>query len=540
MSERELERKAETAALLLEVARQLGESLDPDRIYRRFHELLGGIVQHDGIVVSSYDERDGLIRAEYVWVDGNEIDPASLPPLELNPDGGMQSRVITEGVPLLENAVAERVQEPGTYYTVDREGSVQRTPDVPVGVTAAIMVPVKDEGRVVGVVQVMSDHTNYVPEQVEVLEGLAVQMAAAVRIARLQDERRRLEAAEAAARAVAEEREQAAHVLEAVGDGIFLCAEDSVVHLWNRAAEVVTGIRASDVVGRRLDEVIPGWPALSEAIPVGGGTSSRAVTLPVERGGRDLWLSFVAVRGAGGIVYAFRDVTNERRLEEEKSDFVATVSHELRTPTAAIYGAAETLLRRGPDLAPGDAQKLLEMIAAQAGRLGHIVDDILLTTKLDRGELPVDKEAVDLAELTAETVEGMRPQLPDSASVAVELASDPAVATGDPDRIQQVLVNLVDNAVKYGGGAAVTVRVAADEQAARLSVSDAGPGIPLAEQQRIFEKFYRGDPQLTRNPAGTGLGLYISRELVRRMGGRLHVRSDLGAGATFVVELPRA
>jgi two-component system phosphate regulon sensor histidine kinase PhoR len=540
VSERELERKAETAALLLEVARQLGESLDPDRIYRRFHELLGGVVQHDGIVVSSYDERDGLIRAEYVWVDGNEIDPATLPPLELNPDGGMQSRVITEGVPLLENAVAERVQEPGTYYTVDREGSVQRTPDVPVGVTAAIMVPVKDEGRVVGVVQVMSDHTTYVPEQVEILEGLAVQMAAAVRNARLQDERRRLEAAEAAARAVAAEREQAAHVLQAVGDGIFLCAEDGVVQLWNRAAEVITGIRAADVVGRGLVEVIPGWPALSEAIPVGGGTSSRAVTLPVERGGRDLWLSFVAVHGAGGVVYAFRDVTNERRLEEEKSDFVATVSHELRTPTAAIYGAAETLLRRGRDLAPVDSQKLLEMIASQASRLGHIVDDILLTTKLDRGELPVDREAVDLAELTAETVEAMRPQLPDSASVAVELASDPAVASGDPDRIQQVLVNLVDNAVKYGGGAAVTVRVGADERAAKLSVSDAGPGIPLAEQQRIFEKFYRGDPQLTRNPAGTGLGLYISRELVRRMGGRLHVRSETGAGATFVVELPRA
>ena len=331
----------------------------------------------------------------------------------------MQSRVITEGVPLLENAVPERVQDPGgTYYTVDREGSVRRTPDTPVGVTAAIMVPVKDEGRVVGVVQVMSDTTTYAPEQVEILEGLAVQMAAAVRIARLQDERRRLEAAEAAARAVAAEREQAAHVLEAVGDGIFLCAEDGVVQLWNRAAEVVTGIRATDVVGRRLDEVIPGWPALAEAIPVGGGTSSRAVTLPVERGGRDLWLSFVAVRGAGGIVFAFRDVTNERRLEEEKSDFVATVSHELRTPTAAIYGAAETLLRRGRDLAPGDAQKLLEMVAAQAGRLGHIVDDILLTTKLDRGELAVEREPVDLAELTAETVEAMRPQLPESASVA--------------------------------------------------------------------------------------------------------------------------
>ena len=542
VSQRELERKAETAALLLEVARQLGESLDPDRIYRRFHELLANVVQHDGIIVSSYDEAERLIRCEYAWVGGNEIDPATLPPVAFNPSGGMQSRVIAEGTPLLENDVAERVKDPrATYYTVDHEGSVRRTPGAgPPGVKAAIMVPVKDEGRVVGVVQVMSDDTTYVPEHVEILEALAVQMAASVRNARLQVERRRLEAAEAAARAVAAEREQAATVLEAVGDGIFLCDDDGVVRLWNRAAEAVTGIRAHDVVGHRLHEVIPSWAALEEAIPVvGPGLSTRAVTLPVERDGRDLWLSFVAVHGAGGVVYAFRDVTNERRLEEEKSDFVATVSHELRTPTAAIFGAAETLLRRGAELDPGNARKLLEMIAEQAGRLGHIVEDILLTTKLDRGELAVDRAEVDLAELTTTTVDGMRPQLPASVSLSVEVMTDPAAASGDPDRIQQVLVNLVDNAVKYGGPS-VTVRVAADERGARLSVSDAGPGIPLAEQQRVFEKFYRGDPQLTRNPAGTGLGLYISRELVRRMGGRLHVRSDAGAGATFVVELPRA
>ena len=243
VSERELERKAETAALLLEVARQLGESLDPDRIYRRFHELLANVVQHDGIIVSSYDEAERLIRCEYAWVGGNEIDPATLPPVAFNPSGGMQSRVIAEGTPLLENDVAERVKDPrGTYYTVDPEGSVRRTPDAgPPGVKAAIMVPVKDEGRVVGVVQVMSDDTTYVPEHVEILEALAVQMAAAVRNARLQVERRRLEAAEAAARAVAAEREQAATVLEAVGDGIFLCDDDGVVQLWNRAAEAVDG-----------------------------------------------------------------------------------------------------------------------------------------------------------------------------------------------------------------------------------------------------------------------------------------------------------
>jgi two-component system OmpR family sensor kinase len=121
----------------------------------------------------------------------------------------------------------------------------------------------------------------------------------------------------------------------------------------------------------------------------------------------------------------------------------------------------------------------------------------------------------------------------------VSPGAESIAATGDADRIQQVLVNLLDNAVKYGGGA-VTVRVEQANGTVRIEVADSGPGIAPADQQRIFEKFYRGDPHLTRAPSGTGLGLYISRELVERMGGRLDVHSQPGAGATFVVELPRA
>jgi len=134
----------------------------------------------------------------------------------------------------------------------------------------------------------------------------------------------------------------------------------------------------------------------------------------------------------------------------------------------------------------------------------------------------------------------MRSQLPPSAEVHVEVAPRVATATGAPDRIQQVLVNLLDNAVKYGGDGRVSVRVEPANGAVRILVADSGPGISFAEQQRIFEKFYRAGPELTRATGGTGLGLYISRELVQRMGGSLDVRSVPGAGATFVVELPRA
>ena len=537
----ELVREAEKARLLLDAARYLGESLEPERVYDRFHELLADVVEHDGVVVSSCDD-DGMIRCDYAWSDGVRLDESQLPPLPLNREGhGMQSRVIVSGEPLAFNDVGEVVQhEPGTYYDVDREGTMRKVPDAgPPKTRAALMVPVKLEGSVLGVVQIMSDRARYSTEELELVEGLVSQMAAAVRNARLQKERRRLEAAEAAARAVAAEREQAAYVLEAVGDGIFLLDDGGLVRLWNRAAELVTGLVADRVVGRSADAALESWEGLVGRIPVAeSGASPRSVTLPVAVGGRDLWLSFVAVRGAAGVVYAFRDLTSERRLEEEKTDLVATISHELRTPLAAVYGAAQTLLGRD-DLPPERRRQLLQMIAAQAARLSTITESVLLTSRLDRGVVEVERESVDVAELARATVEAMREQLPESVSLELESGPDAVNAAGDADRIQQVLVNLLDNAVKYGGGSPVTVRVDPADGVVRLSVQDEGPGLSPAEQARVFEKFYRAGPQLTRT-GGTGLGLYISRELARRMGGRLDVRSEAGAGATFILELPRS
>ena len=544
MNERELERKARVAQLLLDAARTLGETLDPDRVYDRFHDLLTSFVPHDGVLVSSYDAGDGLIRCDYAWSDGNRLDSSVFPPLPLNRQGGgMQSKVIVTGEPLLFNDVAEVVQQPGgTYYDVDREGKVRKLPDAgPPGSRAAMMVPVKHEGGVVGVVQVMSNSAQYSFDQLELVDGLVQQMAAAARNARLHKEQRRLEAAEVAARAVAAEREQAANVLDAVGDGIFLVDGAGVIRLWNRAAALVTGMRGDSVRDTPVVEVFPEWEALVARIPVvEHGATAQAATLPARVGTRDLWLSFVAVSIPDGIVYAFRDLTSERRLEEEKSDFIATISHELRTPMAAVYGAAQTLLMRNDELTPEQKQAMLEMVASQSARLGQITEAVLLATQLDRGTLSVESEAVDVGELARATVEAMRPQLPPSADVDLEIAPQVGTASGARDRIQQVLVNLLDNAVKYGGKGTVNVRVEPANGVVRILVTDSGPGIPFAEQQRIFEKFYRSGPELTRATGGTGLGLYISRELVQRMGGRLEVRSQPGAGSTFVVELPRA
>jgi PAS domain S-box-containing protein len=539
---RELERKAELAEFLLHAARQLGESIEPERIYERFHELVADVIQHDGLIISSYDERDEVIRCRYAWTDGAVLDAKALPALPLNREGGgMQSRVIVSGEPLLFNDVPERTTSvKGVYYNVDAEGRVEKIPDTgPALTTAAMMVPVKDEGRVVGVVQLMTDSGAYTDEELELFDGLVAQMGAAVRNARLQEERRRLEAAEAAARAVAAEREQAEQVLEAVGDGIFLVDRAGVVRLWNRAASLVTGVAADDIVGKPLADVVSNWEPLAGGIPAAEeGAAARAVTLPVEIRGRDLWLSFVAVRIAEGIVYAFRDVTGERLLEEERNDFVATVSHELRTPMTGVYGAAQTLLRRHDELSAEQRETLLSMIASEAARLAQITEEVLLTSQLDRGDLRVETAPVDVREVVSSAVHTMRSHLPDSIEIEVEIGDDVGDASGDSDRIQQVLVNLLDNAAKYGGSP-VKVSAEGTNGVVRIAVSDAGPGISAADRERIFEKFYRADPKATRGARGTGLGLYISRELAQRMGGRLHLASAPGEGATFVVELPR-
>jgi len=533
---------AEKAELLLSAARYLNETLDPERVFDRFRELLAEAVPHNGVVLSAFDLETELISCEYAWVDGEKLDPSIFPSLPLNrAGGGMQSRVIVRGEPLLVNDVPEQVKDPaGVYYDVDREGHMRKLPDEgPPGVQSAMMLPVKHEGEVVGVVQLMHEQSAYDQEQLELAEALIGLMAAAARNARLHEQATTEAAARARAEAIAAEREQAARVLEAVGEGVFFVDDEGAVRFWNRSAELVTGQRRDEVLGRPATELFESWKALEAEIPASeGAVPARPVTLPVDLDGRELWLSFVAVRSYNGVVYAFRDLTVERRLEEAKSDFIATVSHELRTPMTAVLGAAKTLLRDDIQLSPDRRRQLLEMIGAQGTRLTQITEEVLLASRLDRGDIPIHREPVDLADLVRSAVEAMRERLPESVSLNAAISNGAAVV-GDRDRIEQVLVNLIDNAVKYSpDGGSVTVSTGPSEIGVRIEVEDEGIGIPLSEQGSVFEKFYRADPQQRAGPGGTGLGLYISRELVRRMGGTIGVRSHPGKGSTFFFELP--
>jgi PAS domain S-box-containing protein len=340
--------------------------------------------------------------------------------------------------------------------------------------------------------------------------------------------------------------ERHARVLEHVDDGVFLVDETGVIRHWNPAAQAITGLSEENVVDRTAEEALPGWETIGSLIPVAAvpGPGSRgAKTVPLELDGRELWLSISGVKFADGVVYAFRNLTEERALDELKGEFVATVSHELRTPLAAIYGSAQTLRRKDLELDDERRESLLDVIADESERLTRIAGDILLANTLDSDRLRLEREPVDLGGLTREVVDEMRTCFAERDDISIQFSSpklDAAVA-GDADKLRQILMNLIENAVKYSpDGGRVEVGLESHDNRVRVLIRDEGIGIPPGEEQRIFGKFYRVDPQLSRGVGGTGLGLYISRELVRRMQGRVSVASHEGKGSTFCVDLPLA
>jgi two-component system phosphate regulon sensor histidine kinase PhoR len=325
------------------------------------------------------------------------------------------------------------------------------------------------------------------------------------------------------------------------------------VELINEAAAAALGVDVNRVVGEVADAAIPGWEQIRWRVPITTAPDpSRAgtETLPLVTGERVAWLRVSAVRLASGdVAYAFADVTDERTLEYARGDFVAVVSHELRTPLASVYGAALTLQRQ--DL-PADSdvrQQLVSIIASEAHRLGAIISDILIASRIDSGAVDFVREEFDGRGVVEDVVGSVAPRLEPRHNL--ELCGEAALGnvtngelhmTGDDGRVRQVLLNLVENAIRYspdGGVIQLGLAQSGDGSALHFWVSDNGLGIPAEDLPHVFKKFYRVDPNSSRATSGTGLGLYISRELVTRMGGVIRVESSLGAGSTFHVVLPK-
>jgi PAS domain S-box-containing protein len=495
------------------------------------------------VLSSSLDYRSTIQRVAELAVR----DYADWCVVDIVEDGSPLKRVAIARAELLSRkAVAEPDQEPEeAVRTVVETGGLQIVPalgETPNGrkktsilggvdARSAICVPLQARKRTLGALTLARTESSelYGADDLALVEDLAGRIALAVDRGRLYHE--------------VEERTDAARVVAHVADGVLLVDRGGLVRLWNPAAEAITSIDSADVLGNSAVDIIPGWKDAVDQIPVSTSPDPghAEVVVPFETEGGERWISISGVSFYGGTVYAFRDLTEVHQLEELKADFIATASHELRTPLAAVYGAAQTLLRHDFALDEGGRDRFVSLIADESERLGRIVNEILLANQLDAGRLDLGTEPFESVEVVERVVEATRAYAPAEISLNISAGEEIPLVAGDRDKVRQVLVNLVENAIKYSpDGGKIEVGVEANEMNVRFWVRDEGLGIPEGEELRIFEKFYRLDPQMSRGVGGTGLGLYICNELVTRMGGRIWVEANGKKGSTFIFELRAA
>jgi two-component system phosphate regulon sensor histidine kinase PhoR len=322
------------------------------------------------------------------------------------------------------------------------------------------------------------------------------------------------------------------HLLEALPDPTALLTKEGRVEQANRAFRELFG----QVEGRTVLELSRDADA-GQAVAAGLAGQKRRleVTLPAAR---KTLLLLVSPLGTGALLTA-RDITEAKRMERTRRDFVANASHELRTPVTAICGAAETLLG-GAVSDPGAALGFVEMISRHADRLSRLTQELLDLSRIESGEWQVTLGALDATALGQSTLELFRQRAQDKRlTLRSELAPNLNV-TGDRRALEQVLVNLLDNAVKFTpAGGTITLEGKRDGGWIELAVADTGPGIDRHHLGRLFERFYRVDSGRTRDAGGTGLGLAIVKHLVQAMGGEIDVTSDR-TGSRFWLRLPPA
>ena len=405
-----------------------------------------------------------------------------------------------------------------------------------------VAFPMAIKRELIGVLYVFRAYgTRFTANDRQVLASFADQAAIAVHNAqlyeRLSQEKHRLDA-----------------ILEYSADGVLILDSGHRVVVFNRALAQLSGWPAAGALGRHHDEVIRwarletdldlgsavagGWP-LPPARPLyvegdlrrrNGGTVSVGITYAplFDRDGRLV-----------NIIASMRDITRFREADEIKSTFVSVISHELKTPVALIKGYADTLLREDACWDPETMQESLTVIVEEAERLNQLIDNLLDASRLQAGVLPLEMDEVALETLAGRVATRFRTQT-QVHEIAVNFPPDFPVVEGDPGRLEQVLNNLVSNAIKYspqGGLIEISGRALPNE--AFVTVSDQVVGIPFEEQPRVFERFYRGARERGQRTPGAGLGLYLVKAIVEAHGGRVWVESNPGGGTAFSFAIHR-
>ena len=326
-------------------------------------------------------------------------------------------------------------------------------------------------------------------------------------------------------------------------EGVLVLARDGRVEIANRSMTRLLGLH-EDIGGRTLLETLR-WPALKAlADRAAGGETIEDATL--ESPGaepRMLRVNAAAWRdrdgSAQGTILVLHDITRIRQLESTRREFVANVSHELRTPLSLIKGFTETLLDGAKD-DPATCERFLQKITTHAERLEFLIEDLLTISKLESGKAALNTHPLGLRELAQRVLDDLKARAAARQVTLRNAIGEMVEASADAARLEQVFVNLVDNAIKYGraGGEVVIEANGPRNGMIEVCVRDDGPGIPSEARERVFERFFRADKARSREAGGTGLGLAIVKHIVQAHGGAVRVESEPGKGAAFIFTLP--
>jgi signal transduction histidine kinase len=426
------------------------------------------------------------------------------------------------------------------------------------GMTSVLIAPMFDGARPLGqlvLAGTRSGGRRYTKDDADFAFSLAGRAALAVRNARLvgliADERDRHRAARTDAEARAAE---VSAVLDAAPNGIVLFDVEGRLRVASRQMEELLGANWGDLSGQTWEVVAahlsscfdtPRAPMLERIRELFRDRTARAsdeieVIFPRKRTLVRTTAPVVSASGAYlGRIFSYTDITEARALDRQRNDFLTVAAHEMRTPLTPLLMYLQTIERRAVQSQPVDLE-VVGKARRQVTRISRLVEDLLDLSRLESRRAQLSFARVALSELVEQVVSDARAQTRNHEIVYQTSAADPAVV-GDRARLEQVLVNLLQNAVKYSPeGGRINVRLEAADGEARISVQDPGIGIPAEEQSRLFQRFFRAGNASARNFGGLGIGLFVSHEIVAQHGGRFEVQSELGKGSTFAFRLPLA
>lgn len=346
---------------------------------------------------------------------------------------------------------------------------------------------------------------------------------------------------------ITKERSELSAVLKAMAEGVVAINANSELVLMNAAAGAILGVAPDQVRGKTLWSAVPIRPVAEvlEACLAEGEITEAEVVLPGPPAETVLELHAAPIRPGGservGVVLVMHDLTEVRRLERVRRDFVANASHELRTPVAAIRGFVETILD-DDEMDPETERSFLGRAHRQTNRLTQIIEEMLELSRLEERAGRIEPARLDLREAVGQAVDTVMTLAGErDVTVQPELADEPVIVSASEEQLRRIVGNLLENAVKFTDpGSQVDIRVMRADTYAILEVRDRGPGIPVDDRERVFERFYRVDRGRSRAVGGTGLGLAIVKHLVQGLGGEVRVHQREDRGCTFRVRLPHA